>query len=138
MIHPEDLDVNVQINPDEVIMVTDKSNVTGTFPAARIITLQGTCTSNAAESTKIVQLQNYTGLFNGSSNPQLPQEFYVSVSFTKANSYGDTTRATPTYPSIQFKNKNGVNIGTVRAICDSRGHYAGTGCYKAGDEMLFM
>ena len=87
------------------------------------------CTTAGNEQIKIVQLSNYEGY-------TLPDNCELNISFTYGNTYGDTTASTPTYPKLRIKNANGNDIKTVD-ICDSRGHYAGTGCWNDGDLMSF-
>ena len=130
MITPEQLDIlSDAIDPDDIIMITKSSDgETKVIPAGAIVPITGTCESAASDSTKIIVLTEFSGT-------ELPKHFYVNVIFANGNTYGDTTTTPATYPTLQFQNKDGVNVDTPYSLCDSRGHYAGTGCYNSGDKM---
>lgn len=130
MITPEQLDIlSDAIDPDDIIMITKSSDgETKVIPAGAIVPITGTCESAASDSTKIIVLTEFSGT-------ELPKHFYVNVTFANGNTYGDTTTTPATYPTLQFQNKDGVNVDTPYSLCDSRGHYAGTGCYNSGDKM---
>lgn len=91
--------------------------------------LTTTCDSGASATTKEIVLSNWQG-------DSLPDNCEINVTFTNANTYGDTTASTPTNPKLLVKNANGDTIHTLD-ICDSRGHVAGTGCWNAGDLIVF-
>ena len=65
----------------------------------------------------------------------IPAELHIN--FTHGNTYGDTTIAQPTHPSIVIQNTSNEVIATLD-ICDSRGHYAGTGCWNDNDTIDFQ
>lgn len=89
--------------------------------------VKGTCSTAAGTKNKVVTLTNYT-------DSAVPSQ--ISVSFTNANTYGDCTLSSPTYPRLILKNSSNVTIATLN-VCDARGHTAGTGCWNAGDKMRF-
>ena len=87
------------------------------------------CTSSASSENKEIVLASWTDL-------GLPNRCNIDVTFTNGNSYGETTIATPTHPKLIVKNATGDTIGTFD-ICDSRGHFAGKGCWNDGDLICF-
>lgn len=89
-----------------------------------------TCDTAAEEEFKIVKIE--TILQQG----KIPNNIELNIDFTNANSFGETTAATPTYPKLKITNAADEELG-IYTICDSRGHYAGKGCWNAGDTMTF-
>lgn len=89
-----------------------------------------TCDTAAEEEFKIVKIE--TILQQG----KIPNNIELNIDFTNANSFGETTAATPTYPKLKITNAADEELG-IYTICDSRGHYAGKGCWNSGDTMTF-
>ena len=89
-----------------------------------------TCDTAAEEEFKIVKIE--TILQQG----KIPNNIELNIDFTNANSFGETTAATPTYPKLKITNAADEELG-IYTICDSRGHYAGKGCWNSGDTMSF-
>lgn len=89
-----------------------------------------TCDTAAEEEFKIVKIE--TILQQG----KIPNNIELNIDFTNANSFGETTAATPTYPKLKITNAANEDLG-IYTICDSRGHYAGKGCWNSGDTMTF-
>ena len=81
-----------------------------------------TCSTGASTRDKAITLSGHT----------LKSGDIIAVTFTNANTYGDCTLSTPTYPRLK------VNNGTAYQICDNMGHSAGTGCWEAGNTVVFM
>ena len=81
-----------------------------------------TCSTGASTRDKAITLFGHT----------LKTGDIIAVTFTYANTYGDCTLSTPTYPRLK------VNGGTAYQICDNMGHSAGTGCWEAGNTVVFM
>ena len=81
-----------------------------------------TCSTGANTQDKAITLSNHT----------LKAGDIIAVTFTNSNTYGDCTLSTPTYPRLK------VNGGTAYQICDNMGHSAGTGCWEAGNTVVFM
>ena len=81
-----------------------------------------TCSTGASTQDKEITLSNHT----------LKAGDIIAVTFINANTYGDCTLSTPTYPRLK------VNGGTAYQICDNMGHSAGTGCWEAGNTVVFM
>lgn len=81
-----------------------------------------TCSTGASTQDKEITLSNHT----------LKAGDIIAVTFTNDNTYGDCTLLTPTYPRLK------VNGGTAYQICDNMGHSAGTGCWEAGNTVVFM
>lgn len=91
--------------------------------------LGATCTSSASSQNKEIILTNWI-------NNSLPSLLEINVAFTHGNTYGGTTVSSPTHPKLLVKNADGDTIGTFD-ICDSRGHFAGKGCWDDGDLICF-
>lgn len=89
-----------------------------------------TCDTAAEEEFKIVKIE--TILQQG----KIPNNIELNIDFTNANSFGETTAATPTYPKLKITNAADEELG-IYTICDSRGHFAGKGCWNSGDTMTF-
>lgn len=89
-----------------------------------------TCDTAAEEEFKIVKIE--TILQQG----KIPNNIELNIDFTNANLFGETTAATPTYPKLKITNAADEELG-IYTICDSRGHYAGKGCWNSGDTMTF-
>lgn len=89
-----------------------------------------TCDTAAEEEFKIVKIE--TILQQG----KIPNNIELNIDFSNANSFGETTAATPTYPKLKITNAADEELG-IYTICDSRGHYAGKGCWNSGDTMTF-
>lgn len=118
-------------NGGTVSSITDSSNfvlsgnklATGSqllnYIKANLVT---TCSTGASTQDKAITLSNHT----------LKAGDIIAVTFTNANTYGDCTLLTPTYPRLK------VNGGTAYQICDNMGHSAGTGCWEAGNTVVFM
>ena len=118
-------------NGGTVSSITDSSNfvlsgnklATGSqllnYIKANLVT---TCSTGASTQDKAITLSNHT----------LKAGDIIAVTFTNANTYGDCTLSTPTYPRLK------VNGGTAYQICDNMGHSAGTGCWEAGNTVVFM
>lgn len=118
-------------NGGTVSSITDSSNfvlsgnkkATGSqllnYIKANLVT---TCSTGASTQDKAITLSNHT----------LKAGDIIAVTFTYANTYGDCTLSTPTYPRLK------VNGGTAYQICDNMGHSAGTGCWEAGNTVVFM
>ena len=81
-----------------------------------------TCSTNASKQDKAITLSNHT----------LKAGDIIAVTFINANTYGDCSLSTPTYPRLK------VNGGMAYQICDNMGHSAGTGCWEAGNTVVFM
>ena len=118
-------------NGGTVSSITDSSNfvlsgnklATGSqllnYIKANLVT---TCSTGASTQDKAITLSNHT----------LKAGDIIAVTFKNANTYGDCTLLTPTYPRLK------VNGGTAYQICDNMGHSAGTGCWEAGNTVVFM
>lgn len=89
-----------------------------------------TCDTAAEEEFKIVKIE--TILQQG----KIPNNIELNIDFTNANLFGETTAATPTFPKLKITNAADEELG-IYTICDSRGHYAGKGCWNSGDTMTF-
>lgn len=118
-------------NGGTVSSITDSSNfvlsgnklATGSqllnYIKANLVT---TCSTGASTQDKAITLSKHT----------LKAGDIIAVTFTNANTYGDCRLSTPTYPRLK------VNGGTAYQICDNMGHSAGTGCWEAGNTVVFM
>lgn len=98
--------------------------LSGAVLAAQVV---GTCDTEGNAAIKDIYLDDY-------EDTLLPAE--MSITFEHKNTYGDTTSASPTHPTARIYNANNVLIGT-QDICDSRGHFAGEGCWNDGDDIDF-
>ncbi|MBQ0167220.1 MAG: hypothetical protein KBT02_08955 [Treponema sp.] len=96
----------------------------GTIVSAKVV---GTCETEGNEEEKDIYLTDYV-------DTVLPAE--MTVHFTNKNTYGDTVATVPTHPICNIYNSNNVLLATLD-VCDSRGHYAGEGCWNDGDDIDF-
>lgn len=115
---------NITSVSDSTFFITDgNKKVAGSainnYVKANLVT---TCSTAAGTQDKAVTISNHT----------LKAGDVIAVTFTNANTYGDCTLSTPTYPRLK------VNGGTAYQICDNMGHSAGTGCWEAGNTVVFM
>ena len=82
------------------------------------------CSTESSIQRKAISISNYT----------LVAGDIIGVTFTNANTYGDSTASSKTYPQLYINCGYGYYIMT---ICDSRGNSCGTGCWNAGDYIEF-
>ena len=127
---PSNLNKNENVPINSRIMVTSPAGETTTAAALAFLDVIATCTSAADAENKVVQIPDYTELV-------LPNNLKLHVTFTNGNTYGDTTSSVVYYPKLAIYNANSQLIGTLD-ICDSRGHFAGSGFCNAGDQMDFV
>lgn len=82
------------------------------------------CSTASSTQKKAISISNYT----------LVAGDIIGVTFTNANTYGDSTASTKTYPQLYIN--RGSSYYTM-TICDSRGQSVGTGCWNARDYIEF-
>ena len=82
------------------------------------------CSTASSAQKKAISISNYT----------LVAGDIIGVTFTNANTYGDCTASTKTYPLLYIN--RGSSYYTM-TICDSRGNSCGTGCWNAGNYIEF-
>ncbi len=127
---PSNLNKNENVPINSRIMVTSPAGETTTAAALAFLDVITTCTSAADAENKVVQIPDYT-------ESVLPNNLKLHVTFTNGNTYGDTTSPVVYYPKLAIYNANSQLIGTLD-ICDSRGHFAGSGFCNPGDQMDFV